>query len=445
MSALLRLFPTLYRLSQWSDRRFTPAGKVVLGTAVAAGLFGIDTTRSVGYQVFAVAAGVLLVSWVLSARWRPRIAVSRHAPPHAIVGSATDYTIAITARGRAASALQVRDELETRFPTANQFRASARGADVATNGFDRRVGFLRWLSLTERLRGGSVAPADLPRLAASGTVEVKLTLTPSRRGRVRFAGLRLLRPDPLGLVNAGTRVPLPQELVVLPRVHPMPRIQLPGTRRHHRGGDRVAPQVGESQEFLQLRDYRAGDSPRRIHWPSSARAGRLVVRETGEEFFARHALVLDTFADASREEAFEAAVSVAASVAGGLDLGDAFLDLVFVEDRVVTVSTGRQGALPMGLLRELAFVSPASHGAFDDLVTQVLAKSGEVAACIHVFLSLDAPRIALVESLAARGVSQIVLAVDVADPVSRIGSVAVHPVDSRAVGASLAALSVSPR
>ncbi|MFO1318326.1 MAG: DUF58 domain-containing protein [Burkholderiales bacterium] len=440
MSGLVRFFPSLYRLSQWSDRRFTPAGKVVMGAALAAAVFGIDTTRSASYQVFAVAAGMLMVSWLLSSRWRPRITAVRHVPSHAIVGARATYTVSLSAGAGGATALQLRDEFETRFPDAAQFRAAGQWQDTATNAFDRRVGFLRWLSLTERLRGGTIAPVALASLRASASVDVTLAFSPTRRGVIRFAALRLLRPDPLGLVNATWRVGLPQDLVVLPRIHPVPRLALPGTRRRHRGENRTVPQVGESQEFLQLRDYRAGDPVRRIHWPSSARAGRLVVKETGEEFFARHALVLDTFADGIGDDVFEAAVSVAASVAGGLDLGEAFLDLMFVDDRVVTVSAGRQGAVPLSLLRELAFVSAASRGSFADLQARVLARSPEISACIHVFLSLDAPRAALVKALASRGIVQLVLAVD-CDPSRRdLEGVPVHPVDRGDVGASLAAL-----
>lgn len=440
MSGLVRLFPMLFRLSQWSDRRFTAAGKVVGGASLAAGIFGIDTSRSVSYQVFAVAAGAMIVAWLLSSRWRPRITAVRRLPLHAVVGSPTTYTLGLLSASGTTTAVQIRDELETRFPTAAQFRETRRQQDTAINAFDRRVGFLRWLALTERLRGGTIAPVALKALRRAEPVDVVLGFTPTRRGLVRFAGVRLLRPDPLGLVNAACRVALPQDLVVLPQVHPMPRMALPGTRRHHRGEHRTVPQVGESQEFLQLRDYQPGDPVRRIHWASSARAGRLVVKETGEEFFARHALVLDTFTGASHEQAFEAAVSVAASVAGGLDLGEAFLDLMFVEDRVVTVSAGRRGAAPLSLLRELAFVTPASRGTFGDLHARVLARAGEVSACIHVLLSLDEARVALVRALGARGVVQIVLVVDDGGAVRDIAGVPVHPIDSRAVGPSLAAL-----
>jgi len=62
---------------------------------------------------------------------------------------------------------------------------------------------------------------------------------------------------------------------------------------------------GESEEFVAMREYRRGDSLRRVHWRSTARLGELVVKEYQDEYFVRHALVLDTFCEASRDTVFE--------------------------------------------------------------------------------------------------------------------------------------------
>ena len=58
----------------------------------------------------------------------------------------------------------------------------------------------------------------------------------------------------------------------------------------------MASSVGESEEFVSLRDYRRGDPMRHIHWKSWAKTGKPIVKEFQDEFFVRHALILDTFA-----------------------------------------------------------------------------------------------------------------------------------------------------
>ena len=55
---------------------------------------------------------------------------------------------------------------------------------------------------------------------------------------------------------------------------------------------------------MSLRDYRPGDPLQRIHWKSFARTGDPVVREYQDEFFERHALILDTFCTRAGAPAF---------------------------------------------------------------------------------------------------------------------------------------------
>src|SRR4029450_6079099 len=64
-------------------------------------------------------------------------------------------------------------------------------------------------------------PRPLPPLAPSAETDVTVELTPLRRGHVRFTGLTLARPDPLGLVHALKTIRLPQSLLVLPRRYPV--------------------------------------------------------------------------------------------------------------------------------------------------------------------------------------------------------------------------------
>ena len=69
-SWLLRLYRRLARVDRYLTRRFTPLGRLVLGVLVVAALFAVDTRRTQAYQLFAVLAALLLVSFV-SAREQP--------------------------------------------------------------------------------------------------------------------------------------------------------------------------------------------------------------------------------------------------------------------------------------------------------------------------------------------------------------------------------------
>jgi len=170
--------------------------------------------------------------------------------------------------------------------------------------------------------------------------------------------------ESLGLARALRPLPAPAALLILPRRYPVPPITLRGARRYQRGGIALAQSVGDSEEFVSLRDYRPGDPLKRIHWRSWARIGRPVVREYQDEFFVRHALVLDTFA-AAPTPAFEEAVSVAASFACTVGTQDSLLDLLFVGPEAHSVMAGRGVGHVDRMLEILAAVRPCRDRPFD--------------------------------------------------------------------------------
>jgi uncharacterized protein (DUF58 family) len=232
-----------------------------------------------------------------------------------------------------------------------------------------------------------------------------------RRGIVRFAGVILARPDPFGLFRALSKTPLPQSVLVLPRRYPLPSIAFPGTLKYQEGGVALASSVGRSEEFVSLREYRRGDPLRHIHWRSWAKAGKPIVKEFEDEFFVRHALVLDTFTTHLHSEAFEEAVSVAASFACTLQTQESLLDLLFVGPQAYCFTTGRGLAHADQMLEILASVRPCGERPFRELEHLVLNHVRAVSGCVCVLLSWDEERRRFVDRLQALGIPVRVLVV----------------------------------
>ena len=226
---------------------------------------------------------------------------------------------------------------------------------------------------------------------------------PRRRGRIELAGVTLARTDPLGLVRGLVRAAAPAHVTVLPRRYRLPRIALPGARRYQQGGVTLATSIGDSEEFVALRDYRPGDPLQRVHWKSFARTGRPIVKEYQDEFFERHALVLDTSTGRGEDAAFEEVVAVAASFVYAIDTQECLLDLLFVGREVHRYTTGRGQMRAEHLLEVLAGVAPSAPEAFEALANRVHAHRHRLTSCIVVLLGWDAPRRAFVESLRASG------------------------------------------
>jgi uncharacterized protein (DUF58 family) len=224
-------------------------------------------------------------------------------------------------------------------------------------------------------------------------------------------GVTVARPDPFGLFRAFVRVRASQSVLVLPRRYPVPELDLPGTRRYQQGGVALAASVGDSEEFASLRDYRPGDPLRRIHWRSWARAGKPIVKEYQDEFFVRHALVLDTFSRPDLPEVFEEAVSVAASFAVAIPGQDSLLDLMFVGPEAYCFTAGRGLAHADRMLEILAGVEPCLGKPFAALRGAVLDRHAELSGAIVVLLDWDAERRAFVEALRGAGVPTLALVI----------------------------------
>jgi uncharacterized protein (DUF58 family) len=173
----------------------------------------------------------------------------------------------------------------------------------------------------------------------------------------------------------------------------------------------MASHVGQSEDFVSLREYRSGDPVRHIHWRSWAKIGKPVVKEFEDEFFVRHALVLDTFAEPTQAALFEEAISVAASFACVLQTQESLLDLLFVGGQSYCFTAGRGLAHVDQLLEILASVRTCREQTFSELEKLVLNHVELVSGCVCVLLSWDEQRQRFVRQLRACGTEVLVLVI----------------------------------
>jgi uncharacterized protein (DUF58 family) len=411
MRPVQRFLYWLYRVAtgagQWVRRRFTRAGMSLLGGVVVTGLMGLDVYGSVSYQAFLMLLCLLGVSLAWSWRFRLPFSAQRALPRFGTVGVPLTYSVRLSAQSsHPQKGLLLSEDLADARPSLEEFIALRVAAGRRPRSFHLARGISSWNLERAQVQEGQVGALD-----PGHEAEVRLRLTPRQRGCIRFTGLNLARPDPLGLFKALVRCPLPQSLLVLPRRYPLPPLALPGVMKYQPGGVAQASSVGESEEFVALRDYRRGDPLRRIHWRSWARAGRPIVKEYQDEFFVRHALILDTFSLHHRGEVFEEAVSVAASFACSLQTQESLLDLLFVGAKAYCFTSGRGLAHTDQMLEILASVQTCHDKPFQVLESLVLNHIGAVSGCVCVLVDWDESRRQLVGRLRQLGVPLKVLVV----------------------------------
>jgi len=394
-------------LWQWSRRRFTLAGLCVAGGFLVAGLVSTDVDNTVSYQSFSLLLAFLLPALAGSLFFRATFAATRSLPRFGTAGQVLRYGVRIrnlTAKTQAG--LTLLEELADPRPFFQPWLAFQLAESKRVRPF--RMAQRR---RSNPFRLANVKEANVAPLPAGGEAAAQVEVLPLRRGILRFAGVTLARPDPLGLFRSFVRVSAPQSVLILPRRYPIPPVALPGALRYQQGGVALAADVGRSEEFVSLREYRRGDPLRHIHWRSWAKAGKPIVKEFEDEFFVRHALVLDTFGGEPNGEILEEAVSVAASFACAVLTQESLLDLLFVGNQSYCFTAGRGLAHADQMLEILASVQNCADKPFATLEQLVLNHISAVSGCICVLQRWDGARQHLMRKLRALGIPLLVLLV----------------------------------
>ena len=405
-------FRVFHAAKSWIMKRFTKAGLLVLAGLVASAVVGLDTHQTLAYQAFTFLLALVLTSIACGVLFRARLSAYRKLPKFGTAEESLSYRILIKNRTQKRQfGLYLRENLEESPPSFEEFSGAREPDEKKRNPFDRRVGYHRWLWLLYRKQTARVNERSIPDLPSGGEQEVHARVVPLRRGRLTLHGLEIVRTDPFGLWKSYKKLPMTQTVLVLPKRYPLPSIPLPGTRKYQPGGVALASSVGDSEEFLSLRDYRPGDPLRRIHWKSWAKMGEPIVKEYQDEFFVRHALILDTFQKTEQSEILEEALSVAASFAYTIQTQESLLDLMFVGTEAYCFTSGRGIAHVDRMLEILASVRVCSDKPFSTLPALVMERASLLSGCICVLLSWDEERKKLIHLLKALGLPVLVLVI----------------------------------
>jgi uncharacterized protein (DUF58 family) len=420
----------------WLRRHFTPAGQGVLAATFAAGLVGIDTRLSAAHQAFAFGAALLFVAWLGTLTPLPKVQVQRRLPSRAAVGEPARFRVQVRNSGRrTAAGLSLHERLADPRPSLNTFLDHRAPVEARLNPFERLLGYPRWEWLIRSARGAEPQPpAPLPAIGPSGELALELALTPTRRGWLHLDGLVLGRIDPLGLMRRERIAANAGRVLVLPRRFPVPTLRPPGRRRLQPGGIELAASRGDSREFMGLRDYLPGDSPRHIHWAAWARCGEPVAKEYRDEYFSRQALLLDTCPAPGDDPArFETAVSVAASLLAPLaehpNGPDGLLDLILYAGGVRILTAGRGLLSTAAMLELLACIEPQPAAGLAHLADTIANRATQQSACLCVLLCWDAPRRELVAALRRAGLPVTLLLIADRDAHTAADLIPVDPDD----------------
>lgn len=401
-------------VSYFVASRVNPAAWL-LGAVVAVGMvLGMDIQKSTLYHLVVFGGALLGVGILWAWSRRARLQGTRVLPPYATAGEECRYSVDVKNVGLGSvRGFWLWEQQSDPRPDLVSFALTKEPGEEKRNLFDRRFIYYRWKWLMDRrmlFRGGrSKGPLEVRR---GGRLKTAVAFVPKRRGLIRLERLRVVLPDPFSLFQRCRNVPAPaDQIVVLPKRYRLPPLEMLGESSLQMGGEAVSNSVGHSGEILGLRDYRAGDALRHIHWKGWAKAGRPIVKEFEDNYFPRYGLVLDNCVELGDDEAFEEAVSVAASFASAIDTKRSLLDLMFVNEEAIVMTAGQGIAKAEKMLEVLAAVEPEVLENFERLRRLVYEHRDEFSACLCVFPAWSPTRAEFLRSMARGGLEVIGLIV----------------------------------
>lgn len=290
---------------------------------------------------------------------------------------------------------------------------------------------VRNLSIVDTVEDLGVASFEVSGIEAGDAITATYRVVCRPRGIYQVGPARASAADPIGLAELPAPDGPVDQLVVYPTVETLegfPAIRgqdptLAASRPEHaqRGGE----------DFYTLREYQRGDDLRRVHWPSSAKTDRLMIRQLETPWQSRALVMLDVRSQVyESHDAFETAVSGAASVVTHLVRSGFDADLWAGDPK--TMDATRYSAA----MERLALVTPTDAIDLETVATHIRHKGGG-GALVIVTGTADRALISVQQLLAREYPTSVLLGVSTTTPQTLAGfhrlgvaTVTVEPGDS---------------
>ena len=275
-----------------------------------------------------------------------------------------------------------------------------------------------WPRLWLELHDGSDFPSHhldgVLSLGPAGHKAWELRSVCSRRGKFTLGPVWVTSGDPFGIFHVSRKLIDGSSVIVYPRTVPLPRFgrvpgELPG------GSVQGARVPFNTPNVSSIREYRPGDAFNRIHWASTARTQKLMVREFELDPTADVWVVLDLCADvhagSGLESTIEYAITAAASIARHLlDAGRA----VGLVSQTATLPVDRGPRQIERLLEVMALVHATSHINLDAMLLSETSRFARSSTLIVVTPATGEGWARYCQALSGRGVHTTAVLVEAA-------------------------------
>jgi uncharacterized protein (DUF58 family) len=172
-------------------------------------------------------------------------------------------------------------------------------------------------ALVLRERIAKLGDRETPLVRRHGRLRGRYTLRRVPRGRYPVEQAEIVIEDPFGLERVSVELPTGAAILVYPRLVELDRLFSESGARTPEGR-RLLMRRPTGFDLHSVREYEQGESLRRVHWPSTAKRGQLMVKELEDSPRDETAVLLDADSSVvvgeSTDSSFELAVRAAGSI-----------------------------------------------------------------------------------------------------------------------------------
>ncbi|HWP49320.1 MAG TPA: DUF58 domain-containing protein [Candidatus Limnocylindrales bacterium] len=234
--------------------KLTREGKIFSGLTLLIGIAAVNTGNNLLYLILGMMSSFIITSGLLSTLSLRKIQVQRTLPEHIYARKPFSVKVTLTNHKRL-------------FPSFS-------------------------LLVEDLSQEFSELPkAFFIKIPAKGEVTLRYTLVLGRRGLHSLKGLKVSTGYPFGLCLRARILDPKQKVLVYPKIESIHGLS---DSPAFLEGEQEVDRRGMGTDFNGIREYTPGDSSRRIHWKTTAKSSRLMVREFEDESRRRATLIVDT-------------------------------------------------------------------------------------------------------------------------------------------------------
>lgn len=396
-----RWYSKTFIFNELLNRVLTPAGSAVFISAFTLLFFGLNTRISMLFITFSIAISLIITDILSLIGKFPELKVVRFLPNFISKGETLKYKVSVK-NGRnivSGGELFYKEIISDPRPGFESFVSTPEPGEEKRNRYDRKMGYYRWKWLIEKNAGGVSDEFSVTGQKIDEEIVFKADFVPKRRGKIRFSHAYLFKKGVFGLFKKGRIIDLPGDFIVFPKIMPVETVEcMKGSSIADSDKVIEMPETGSGYELKSLREYVPGDSPRTIHWRSSAKTGNLKVKEFHKEVDAGTVMFIDNFFMQSYSQDFEDLLTVAASLLNhAYESGKMPQSLVVGQDSFEIADTSKET-----LMKSLSMLALTENDKSANLISSVKKLTDSARDCCSVIFltsNYDEKRFLMVESL----------------------------------------------